>query len=132
MKEPLELMLFLIALMFVVVFICRLWSVKAGVVKLDYYELADGKTEPQYVAKASNNLNNLFQLPPIFIAACIVSICLPYTSDQLIFNAWGFVIARFVHTLVHITFNWLLVRSAVFSIGVYFLVAIWIEILSKI
>ena len=132
MKEPLALLLLLIATMFVVVFVCRMWSVKFSSVKLSHYELLDINSEPKYVTKATNNLNNLFQLPLIFIAACVLAISLTYSSDSLVFNAWGFVASRYIHTLVHITINQVLVRSLVLGVGLYFLVALWMELLSKI
>lgn len=132
MKEPLALMLFLILLMFVIAFLCRMWSVKFGSVKLAHYETFSSSAEPAYVTKTTNNLNNLFQLPLVFIAACVLAIGSGYTSDALIFNAWGFVISRYLHTLVHLTFNQVLVRSLIMATGIYFLVAIWMELLSSV
>jgi hypothetical protein len=132
MKEPLVLTLLLIASMFVVAFVCRLWSVKFSSVKLSHYEVFNVSVEPKYVTKTTNNLNNLFQLPPIFIAACVLAMSLNYTSEALVFNAWGFVVSRYIHTLVHITINQVLVRSLVFGTGLYFLIAVWVELLSKI
>ncbi|QEY18550.1 hypothetical protein D0C16_22750 [Cellvibrio sp. KY-GH-1] len=132
MKEPLALLLILMTSMFVVAFACRMWAVKCGEVKLSHYETFHISKEPAYVTKTTNNLNNLFQLPPIFIAAWVLAFSLGYTSDALVFNVWGFVISRYIHTLVHLTINQVLVRSLVFSVGLYFLAAIWIELLSKI
>ena len=132
MKEPLVLLFILMVSMFVVAFICRMWAVKFSSTKLSHYEIFKASTEPVYVTKTTNNLNNLFQLPPVFIAACILSFNLGYTSEVLVFNAWGFVISRYIHTLVHITINTVLVRSAVMGIGLYFLIVIWIELLSKV
>lgn len=132
MKEPLTLMLILMASMFVVAFVCRMWAVKFGSVKLPHYETHSKENEPKYVTLTTNNLNNLFQLPPIFIAACVLSMGSNLVSDNLIYNAWGFVISRYIHTLVHTTIIQVLVRSLVFGIGLYFLIAIWLELLSKI
>ncbi len=132
MKEPLVFMLVLMAIMFIVAFVCRMWAVKFGSVKLAHYEIFKVSSEPAYVIKTTNNLNNLFQLPPIFIAACILSISLDYTSEALITNAWGFVITRYLHTLVHITVNQVLVRSMIMAIGLYFLISIWLELLSRL
>jgi hypothetical protein len=132
MKEPLVLILLLMASMFVVTFACRMCAIKFSSVKLSHYEVFKVSSEPTYVTKTTNNLNNLFQLPPIFIAACVLAMSLSYTSEVLIFNAWGFVISRYIHSLVHITINQVLVRSLVFSTGLYFLIAVWVELLSKI
>ncbi|MFO1368852.1 MAG: MAPEG family protein [Marinagarivorans sp.] len=132
MKEPLILMLCLMALMFVVAFVCRLWSVFFSGITLAHYELFNLDTEPAYVTRTTNNLNNQFQLPLVFIAACILSFNLKHESEALIFNAWGFVTSRALHSLVHIMFNRVLVRSAIFGAGLFFLIRIWFELLAKI
>ncbi len=132
MKEPLALMLILMGSMFVVAFACRMWSVKFGSVNLSHYKVFNVSSPPDYVAQTTNNLNNLFQLPPIFIAACILAISLDYTSEPIVFNAWGFVVSRYLHSVVHITINRVLVRSLVFGVGLYFLGAVWFELLSTI
>lgn len=132
MKEPLVCLLFLMVSMFAVTFLCRMWAVKFNSVKLSHYEVFKLSNEPAYVTKTTNNLNNLFQLPPIFIAACVLSIAIHYSSESLIFNAWGFVISRYIHTLVHITINKVLIRSLVFGVGLCLLVVLWIELLAVI
>ena len=132
MKEPLALILILMAAMFVVVFVCRMWSIRCGTVRLSHYELLNLNPVPTYVTKATNNLNNLFQLPLVFIAACVLAISLTYQSDGLIFNAWGFVAARFVHTAIHLTVKQVLPRSVAFAASMYFLVVLWLELLSII
>lgn len=132
MREPLIGMLSLIGVMFIIAFLCRMFSVHAGNVKLSHYEVFSGGGQPDHVTKTTNNLNNLFQLPPIFIAACVLCLAKDLTSPSLIFNAWGFVAVRYLHTLVHITLNKVIIRSLVFGAGLYFLAAIWVEILSSI
>ena len=125
-------MLGLMASMYVVTFVYRMWAVKFRGVQLAHYELFNLSQQPTFVTRATNNLNNLFQLPPIFIGACILAIALNYNSQSLIFNAWGFVAARLIHTLVHITINRVLIRSSIFTLGFYFLVSIWVELLAHI
>lgn len=126
-------MLLLILLMYVAAFLCRMRSVKFGSAKIAQYALpnASNSTTPDYVHKVVNNLNNQFQLPLVFIAACVLAISTGHSSDNLVNNAWGFVISRFVHTLVHVTINHVLVRSLAFGVGVYFLVCMWWELLAR-
>jgi len=75
------------ALMFVVAIACRLWAIVFGGVALAHYELFNISKEPAYVTRTTNNLNNLFQLPPVFIAACILSFNLHHSSETLTANA---------------------------------------------
>ena len=132
MKEPLVFMLLLMVCMFAISFACRMWAVKFGSVKLSHFEVFNVSSEPGYVTKTTNNLNNLFQLPLVFIGACILSLSLGYSSEPLVQNAWWFVISRYLHTLVHVTLNRVLVRSLLFGVGLYFLITIWLELFSII
>lgn len=132
MKEPLMAMLALIVLMFVAAFCVRMYSVIAGKVTLAHYKIFSDKTEPEYVTKVTNNLNNQFQLPLLFVCACVLAISLKLETPGLIFSAWAFVICRLVHSLVHTTVNIVLLRSIVFAVGFYFLASIWHQIYLQI
>jgi hypothetical protein len=60
---------------------------------------------PPHIHNASNNLRNLFELPVIFYATCLV-IYLMQAVDMLHFYlAWAFVVLRGVHSLVHCSVN---------------------------
>ncbi|MES2823609.1 MAG: MAPEG family protein [Pseudomonadota bacterium] len=128
MKEPLIVMLGLILLMFVAAFCVRMYSVIIGKVTLNHYKTFSEKTEPEYVTKTINNLNNQFQLPLLFVCACVLAIALKIETPGVIFNAWAFVICRVAHSIVHITVNIVLLRSVVFAVGFYFLASIWHQI----
>ena len=132
MKETLVFMLLLMGVMFGVSFACRMWSVKFSAVKLSHYENFEISPEPKYVTKTTNNLDNLFQVPLVFVSACILALSLEYTSEPLLYNAWGFVSSRYLHTMVHVTINRVLVRSVVFGVELYFLTAMWVELFSII
>lgn len=125
-------MLILILFMFGAAFLARVHAAVQGTVKLEYYELFEGQPPPDYVTRISNNLNNLFEVPPIFFAAVILAIALNIESTTLLASAWGFVIARYVHTAVHVTHNKYLLRSAVFGLSLLFLVAMWVELMVHI
>ncbi len=132
MKEPLIAMLALIVLMFIAAFCVRMYSVIRGNVTLNHYKTFSEKTEPEYVTKTINNLNNQFQLPLLFVCACVLAISLRIETPGLIFNAWAFVVCRMAHSLVHITVNIVLLRAAVFAVGLYFLASIWHQIYLQI
>jgi len=85
-----------------------------------------------YLTKITNNVNNLFEVPPIFYVAATLVIVLNIESDSMLFNAWGFVITRYIHSLVHVTINNYLMRGSIFTVSIFFLAALWVEILLKI
>ncbi len=132
MKEPLIAMLALICLLYLNAFIARMYSVMSGRVSLGHYRIFSENTEPEYVTKSTNNLNNQFQLPVLFVCACIFAILLKIEPPNLIFNAWVFVICRVAHSVVHLTVNIVLLRSIVFGAGLYFLSGIWYQIYLQI
>ncbi len=59
---------------------------------------------PDAVNAPSNNLKNLFELPVIFYAVCIL--LLVTKADATFVNlAWAYVILRAIHSLIHCTVN---------------------------
>tara|TARA_B100001094_G_scaffold331856_1_gene401639 strand:+ start:1508 stop:1900 length:393 start_codon:yes stop_codon:yes gene_type:complete len=51
--------------------------------------------------KPSNNLKNLFELPVLFYAICMMTLVLKLQDIGLMYLAWGFVIGRFLHSFFH-------------------------------
>ncbi len=132
MIYPLITMLLLVLMMFGLALYARLYAAYKGDVEFKYYEVFEGGKCPTWVTKICHNLDNLFQVPPIFYTAAVLVIALKIENEEIMFNAWGFVMARYVHTLVHITVNKYLYRSAIFGLSLYFLMMLWFHIVIKI
>lgn len=60
------------------------------------------------------NFSNLFEVSTLFLVACAIAIALKFESQAFVGLAWGFVALRFLHTLIHTTYNHLLHRALVF------------------
>jgi len=118
--------------LFVLLFIARMTALYTKKVDVHYYETFQGRESPVYLTKITNNVNNLFEVPPIFYVAATLVIVLNIESDSMLFNAWGFVITRYIHSLVHVTINNYLMRGSIFTVSIFFLAALWVEILLKI
>jgi len=129
---PLSMMLLLVMLLFSALFVARMYALYQKKVDLRYYELFKGAGAPAYLTKVTNNLNNLFEVPTLFYVAATLVITLNIETETMLFNAWGFVIARYVHSLIHITVNNYLARGFVFTVSIYYLAVLWLEILGKI
>lgn len=65
---------------------------------------------PEGVEFASNNLKNLFELPVLFYAVCLVLVQLGWATHTDVTAAWVFVGLRAVHSAVHCTVNVVMVR----------------------
>lgn len=67
--------------------------------------------------RASDNFTNLFELPVLFYALCIVL----YVTNRIDFVylglAWGFVILRIAHSAIHLSYNKVMHRFVAYAAG---------------
>ena len=87
---------------------------------------------PESVLKASNNLQNQFQLPVLFYALCLMFIVTEGVSYWVLSLAWVFVVSRILHSYVHITSNYVPHRMRIFILGYLVLIAMTLTQLSHI
>jgi hypothetical protein len=79
-------------------------------------------------AGPADNFKNLFEMPMLFFLAVLLSLIL-LIQDQLLVNlAWGFVILRAIHSLVHCTYNRVLHRFTVYAASSLVLALIWFRL----
>jgi len=129
---PLSLMILLVFILFAALFVARMSALYKKNVDLKYYEVFKGAEPPAYLTKVTNNLNNLFEVPTLFYMAATLVIVLNIETETMVFNAWGFVVARYVHSLVHTTINNYIARGFVFTVSVCFLAALLFEVLETV
>ncbi|MBX3479953.1 MAG: MAPEG family protein [Caulobacter sp.] len=110
----------------------RFAAVRRGEVKADDFALGESTRVPAKVALANRNYMNLLELPVLFYVAAIL-LFVTSTVDPLVVQlAWAFVAARVVHSLIHITFNAVLLRLTVFAISNLVLIILWVMIGMKL
>ena len=68
------------------------------------------RLSPAAVSNPSDNLKNLFELPVLFYALALYLYVTSQVDAVYWLAAWTFVVFRAVHSLVHCTFNRVLVR----------------------
>jgi hypothetical protein len=104
----------------------RFGAAFAGKVTAHDFKLGESANVPPYTAQANRNYMNLLELPVLFYAICLmlyVTDRVDVLSYQL---AWGYVILRTVHSLIHVTFNHVFIRLAVFALSNFTLMAMWV------
>ncbi|MEM7053677.1 MAG: MAPEG family protein, partial [Pseudomonadota bacterium] len=80
-------------------------------------------------SRAADHLSNLFELPVLFYAGCIL-IYLTGISDSLFLAlAWLFVAFRFAQAVVHLTFNHVMTRLAFFTLGLLTFAVFWTKLI---
>ena len=81
---------------------------------------------PAAVSNPSDNLKNLFELPVLFYALALLLFVTNRVDATYVAAAWAFVVFRAAHSLVHCTFNRVMVR---FSCYLAASLALWLMLL---
>ena len=127
-------MFFMVMLTFVTLLFTlriRLASVRRGEVSLSYYSMFQGEEIPDLVIKTSRNVANLFEVPVLFYTAGVPYVALEISDSVPVTLAWLFVIARVIHTGIHLSDNNVMHRLIVFGLGNLSVLGMWISIVSS-
>lgn len=76
-------------------------------------------------SRAADNFRNLFELPVLFYLALVVADRLDMVDGISVALAWAFVLLRFVHSAIHVTYNRVMHRFAAYVAGGMVLWLLW-------
>ena len=94
-----------------------------------YYRTFDGgEGEPPSLRRHSRNVQNQFELPPLFHLAVWGTYAAGDVSFAAVIAAWFFVASRFLHSYIHISYNHVLHRFMVFGLGALAVLYLWITL----
>ena len=77
---------------------------------------------PAQVSNPSNNLKNLFEMPVLFYVVCLYLFAVGQVDTTYIIAAWLFAVLRVAHSIVHCTFNIVMVRFLIYLVSC---IAVW-------
>ena len=77
---------------------------------------------------AANNYANLFESPVLFYTAILLTLMLMVQDSLLVSMAWLYVASRYVHSFIHVTYNRVMHRFAVFIFSSFILLAYWVRL----
>ena len=121
-------MLALAALTFAILTLVGRTRFKAGFarrVKASDFRYGESANVPPDVSLPNRNLMNLLEMPVLFYVAC-VSLYATRSVDGFARGlAWLYVALRYVHTGVHLTYNNVYHRLAVFAASNVVLIVLW-------
>jgi len=80
-------------------------------------------------ARSSDNFQNQFETPVLFIVAMLVAMQMQFVDPVLLGLAWVWVVLRHIHAVVHLTYNKVRHRFRAFLASVFVLAAIWGDII---
>jgi hypothetical protein len=75
---------------------------------------------------AADNFRNLFELPVLFFAICPALYGTGHVNSLQLGLAWTFVLSRYVHSVIHVTYNRVMHRFQVYLLGMICLFAMWV------
>jgi hypothetical protein len=117
--QPFVMLMILTATVWVFMFIQRnryILSNKINPQRISSPELVS-QLLPETINRPSNNLKNLFELPIIFYAICIALVAAQNTDTSFVQLAWAYVALRAVHSIIHCTFNRVILRFIPYALS---------------
>lgn len=79
-------------------------------------------------AATSDSLLNQFETPVLFYLAILLSMVLLIQDGIIVVLAWSYVALRYSHCFIHLTYNDVKHRFAVFVLSVVVLFSIWVRL----
>ncbi len=83
-------------------------------------------------AGPANNFMNLLEMPILFYLAVLLSLILLIQDQVLVTLSWIYVLLRYVHSLIHCTYNKVMHRFQVYFFSCIILLLIWLRLASYI
>ena len=93
---------------------------------------ADASNRLKSVAGAADNFKNLFEIPVLFYVAGIMLYVTQLVDGMFITLAGVFVLLRYIHSFVHITYNNVMHRFIVYLLSTLMLWIIWIMMVIRL
>ena len=78
--------------------------------------------------RAADNFRNLFEVPVLFYVATVVAHAIGAVDLGTVVIAWIFVALRYVHSVIHVTYNGVMHRFAVYVAGCLALWLLWAKL----
>ena len=89
---------------------------------------AAGRAVLTHSAAATDNFANQFEMPVLFYLAVILALTLMLQDPVIVVLAWGFVLLRVVHAVVHLTYNQVVHRFTAYILSSIALLGIWVRL----
>lgn len=115
----------LVALVWVRLYAVRLTEIRRR--RIDPQRLARSDEAVRLLENnsAADNLRNLFEIPVLFFAICLVLYTTGFVTQMQVSLAWGYVLLRALHSVVHTTYNRVMHRFLAYAVSTLFVFAMW-------
>ena len=92
----------------------------------DDFRFGESAAVPSYVTIPNRNYMNLLELPVLFYVVCVLLYVTAGASTVAVAVAWAYVALRLVHSAIHLSYNRVVHRLAVFALSNVALGLLWI------
>ena len=103
----------------------RFRSAFAGETGAADYKFGESAKVPGHVSIPNRNYMNLLEMPVLFYVVCLMLHQTGRVDATFLTLAWVYVGLRLGHSLVHLTYNHVMHRLALFATSNFVVVAIW-------
>jgi hypothetical protein len=107
--------------------VARVRSARRREVGADDFKYGESERVPGRVSIPNRNYMNLLELPMLFYVVGIVLYVTGGASSLAIGVAWTYVALRVAHSMIHLTYNHVIHRLAVFALSNVALVLLWVQ-----
>ena len=130
---PLLAQVLLTFLVWIYLYVTRLAEMRRkGIDPQDLYDRAVAQSLLIDSSGPANNFKNLMELPILFYVAVLLTMALLIQDPVLVKLAWGFVLMRALHSVVHCTYNRVMHRFTAYFVSCVFLFLMWVRLASYI
>ena len=106
--------------------VARARSGRRREIVIDDFKYGESAAVPPRVVIPNRNYMNLLELPMLFYVVCLLLMMTAGASNLAVALAWAYVALRVVHSLIHLTYNHVIHRLAVFALSNTALVGLWL------
>lgn len=107
----------------------RVKAVQERKVSPRYFKRNKGSDLPDHLEGLNQNYSNLLELPLLFYIVCLAILIVDIKVEEFVVYAWLYVVFRYIHSYIHITYNHILHRLFSFAASCIVLVAMWVKLI---
>lgn len=82
--------------------------------------------------QAADNFRNLFEVPVLFYLLCVAIVLTGGSTPGLVSAAWGYVVLRALHSVIHVTYNRVVHRFLAYVASTLLLFGMWVAFVAGV
>jgi hypothetical protein len=98
-------------------------------VTADDFKFGESANVPPAVSIPNRNFMNLLEVPVLFYVVGVIAYVTQHVDETAVASAWLYVALRVLHSLIHLSYNHVIHRLAVFAASNLVLTVLWVRLL---